>query len=155
MQGAGAGGGDGLRAAVARVRHDLLTPLGGVIGYAAILLEDAAELGRPAMLPALGEIHDGARELSSAVSETLRLPEEPGTARPEPEAMFAALAARCSEPARGLLERSRGLLRAATPEDEVLVPDLRHVAESAAMFADLLGEAEVRLRAALDATSGG
>lgn len=140
------------RAALARVRHDLLTPLNGVIGYAALLEEEAAEAGLDAWPPAVAALREGARALSAAIAERVRAPDDPEAPRPGADTLAAALEACCGAAARGLREEAECLLRAAGPADQPLVPDLRAIAESAAALVDVLAEAAPRLEAALRGT---
>jgi signal transduction histidine kinase len=113
--------------AAARARHDLLTPLNGVIGYAGIVLEDAAELGLDELRAPLREIAGGARELTECIRATLsgetdalRLP-----------VLLAEVHARCAEPARRLAVSAEALReRAGSGPAAALLPDLGHLAGS-------------------------
>jgi K+-sensing histidine kinase KdpD len=54
------------RAPLAGIRHDLRTPLNAIIGDSEMLLEDAADLGRPDLVTDLQHLRaEGARLLSS------------------------------------------------------------------------------------------
>ncbi len=56
---------------LARLRHDLRTPLNQIIGYSEMLQEDAAEKGQKEMLPDLGKIHDAAKNLLAIIHDNL------------------------------------------------------------------------------------
>jgi signal transduction histidine kinase len=122
----------------ARLRHDLLTPLNGVIGYAGILLEDAADLGRDEMLERLEDVRSGARALADAVRTGL-------DGRMDDGAMVAALDGlreQCGGPARGLAVAVRALRTGLGEEDAAaLGPDLDHLATSARAFVHALSRA--------------
>jgi signal transduction histidine kinase len=124
-------GRDAGRAALSRIRHDLLTPLTGVIGYAALVREDAVELGRGDVAAALETLHDDARRLSSGIS-ALELPADSA-------ARFAEeLRARFAGPALALHRSAEVLVHGAAPEDAPLLPDLRRVLQSAGEMTRLL-----------------
>lgn len=115
------------RAAMARVRHDLLTPLNGVIGYAGILREDAADLGLHDMLPALDAILRDARETVAILSRVVRA--DGGT---DADAVVAEVRDRCRVPALRIRDGARALLEAPRPGGaETMESDLRRVRDSA------------------------
>jgi signal transduction histidine kinase len=125
----------GSRPEVARVRHDLLTPINGIIGYAGILLEDAADLGRTEMLAPLDEIRSGARELADVIRRVLGLHVQPAAL----EAALSAVRQACLGPARGLVASTCWLMEeVAPPDDAALVRDLEQLAQAARALAALL-----------------
>ena len=121
--------------AAARVRHDLLTPINGIIGYVGILLEDAADLGRTEMLGPLEEIRSGAREIADVIRQTLGLQLDASNLSAAIERVRDA----CLRPARGLVACAEWLRAEVTPpDDQALVHDLEQLAASARALAALL-----------------
>lgn len=59
------------RPPLARVRHELRTPVNHIIGYSEILLEDAEGTAPPAFLEDLERIRNGGRQLLSLINEHL------------------------------------------------------------------------------------
>jgi class 3 adenylate cyclase/CheY-like chemotaxis protein len=58
-----------------RVRHDLLTPLGQITGYAELLLEDLKEPWRAKSEPVLQQVHQAAGRLRETVESMLAVPQ--------------------------------------------------------------------------------
>ena len=58
-------------AALAQLRHELLTPLNHIIGYSELLLEEAGESGRKELEPGLHQVHDEARQLLGLINKFL------------------------------------------------------------------------------------
>ena len=122
----------------ARVRHDLLTPINGIIGYAGILLEDAADLGRTEMQGPLEEIRSGAREIADVVRQTLGVQLDAANLSAAVERVRDA----CLRPARGLVASAEWLRTEVTPpDDQALVHDLEQLAASARVLTALLEHA--------------
>lgn len=62
----------GKREVLANLRHDLRTPLNGIIGYSEMLLEDAAELEHaPPFVPQLEKVLQAGRELLGRLNDVL------------------------------------------------------------------------------------
>ncbi|MBI2833400.1 MAG: response regulator [Acidobacteria bacterium] len=59
------------RAILAHIRHELRTPINGIIGYAEMLLEDVGRTGSPELLSDLQRIHAAGRELLALVGDLL------------------------------------------------------------------------------------
>jgi CheY-like chemotaxis protein len=64
------------RALLAKIRHDLRTPINAIIGYSEMLLEDADDERRAAFVPDLHKIHVAGTELLGVVNAVL----DPATA---------------------------------------------------------------------------
>jgi CheY-like chemotaxis protein len=58
-----------------RIRHDLLTPLGQITGYAELLLEDLVEPWRAKSEPVLHQVHQAAARLRETVESMLAAPQ--------------------------------------------------------------------------------
>ncbi len=56
---------------LARLRHDLRTPLNQIIGYSEMLQEEVEELGQKKLAPDLQKIHAAAHRLSALINENL------------------------------------------------------------------------------------
>src|SRR5690349_5449282 len=59
------------QALIAHMRHELHTPLNGIIGYTEMLLEDAEERGEQRFLPDLQKVYQSGKELLALVDEIL------------------------------------------------------------------------------------
>jgi signal transduction histidine kinase len=119
----------------ARVRHDLLTPINGIIGYAGILLEDAADLGRDEMRGPLEEIRSGARGIADVIRRALEPHLDESTLGPAIDSVRET----CLGPARGLAASAGWLLaEVAPPHQAALTHDLEQLAASARSLAALL-----------------
>ncbi|MDT8369240.1 MAG: response regulator, partial [Longimicrobiales bacterium] len=59
------------RAAIGHVRHELKTPINGILGYAEMLMEDVEEKDREAMVPDLERIRKGGAQLLQLIDTTL------------------------------------------------------------------------------------
>jgi adenylate cyclase len=55
-------------AALSHLRHELRTPLNHIIGYSEMLLEETDDVRPPALVPALRQVHDEARQLLELVN---------------------------------------------------------------------------------------
>ncbi|MDB4950182.1 MAG: hypothetical protein JWM27_2831 [Gemmatimonadetes bacterium] len=122
------------RSPLSRVRHDLLTPLNGIIGYAGILLEDAEDAGEAQMLAPLDEIRRAAQGVARDIRATL----DPGLAPGALDAARAALSAGAAPRADGMVDAAERLLSDAPETDPVFARDLRQLAASARELAALL-----------------
>jgi signal transduction histidine kinase len=56
---------------LARLRHDLRTPVNHILGYAELLLEDATEHHLESLLPSLQRIQSGGRQLLDTIETEL------------------------------------------------------------------------------------
>ena len=63
--------GDVNEAALASLRHDLRNPIGHVLGYGEIVLDDLRELGRPDLVADVEKIHAAGKQLLALVDERL------------------------------------------------------------------------------------
>jgi adenylate cyclase len=59
------------RALLAKLRHDLRTPINAILGYSEILAEQAQDMGDMTMLPDLDKIHAAGAELLALVNDIL------------------------------------------------------------------------------------
>jgi signal transduction histidine kinase len=127
-------GGGADRAAMARVRHDLLTPLNGVVGYAGILREDALDCGLPELVPELDAILRDARDTVAVLSGVVR---SDGGA--DVEGVAAEVRARCHAAVTRVVRAAESLLpRVGPPAPDTMAADLRRVRDSAATLLQLI-----------------
>jgi len=66
-----------------RIRHDLLTPLGQITGYAELLLEELTEPWRARSEPVLQQVHQAASRLRETVESMLAAPQPDAATSPE------------------------------------------------------------------------
>jgi class 3 adenylate cyclase len=121
-------------AVLARARHELRTPLGHIIGYSEMLLEEVEDGAARALAEPLRRLHDDARQLLARLNDVLA-PPVPGAAPLSLEAVLRPLAA----PAGALAAAADGVRRAVPAgADETLQADLDKVAAAASHLVDLL-----------------
>ncbi len=60
--------GEDVRRFMARMRHDLRTPINGIIGYSELLMEEATDDGRSDLAAALGAVRLQGKELLAQVN---------------------------------------------------------------------------------------
>jgi signal transduction histidine kinase len=103
--------------ALRRFRHELRTPLNHIIGFAEILIDDAEDGGRPALIPALREIRSGGMNLLESMQTAL-----PGEVDSVNGAQLEAVAATLRPSIAQLLSRCSALedSGAFTAEEESL-----------------------------------
>ena len=53
------------------LRHELRTPINHIVGYAELLLEQAADLQRPELVPDLQRIHSAGKQLLKPIADHL------------------------------------------------------------------------------------
>jgi signal transduction histidine kinase len=100
---------------IARFRHDLLTPVNHILGFCALLLDDAEMLGPPERLAALRRLYDEGCRVLEAIEDVL--PRNPG---PDHSPDFSALADRLAIPADAI---ARGCDRLGSAQDDRDAPD--------------------------------
>jgi DNA-binding response OmpR family regulator len=129
------------KARLAHARHELRTPVNGIIGYSEMLLEDAEGLDEATFLHELGQIRDLGQQLLTGINKAL------DAARLEaPEALtLTALAeeakARLQEPCRQVLRLCAKLLEEAQePALTSFRPDLQRVGTAGAQLLALLDD---------------
>ena len=127
-------------AVLAHARHELRTPLGHVIGYSEMLLEEVEGDASPALAEPLRRLHDDARRLLTRVNELLAAP-PPG----EDPADLGAVLKPLVDPAEALVASATAVKRAA-PADagDDLRADIDKMARAAAHLVDLLAHGEFR-----------
>ncbi len=120
---------------LSRARHDLLTPLNAVVGYAGLLAEEAPERGRPHLVEPLSALKAAGRALLPALREEMR---GGGCA----QALAAGLRERCAARAERLAAEAAALVEAEDggPDDE-LAADLRRLADAAARLRAMTADA--------------
>jgi CheY-like chemotaxis protein/signal transduction histidine kinase len=59
------------RAAVARLRHDLRTPMNAILGYGSLLMMEAGELGIVSLAPDIQRAHNAAKKLLEQIDQLL------------------------------------------------------------------------------------
>ena len=111
--------------ALAELRHDLRTPLNHVIGYAEMLLEDAAN-------PALAGRRDRLEQTLSAARQALELINAAlGSSRGAGAGEVARLYAELREPRGRIIGAISGLLSETDGHDEAFTADLRKILTAA------------------------
>src|ERR1700760_3586666 len=90
---------------VAKLRHDLRTPLNHIIGYAEMLMEDAEERSAFAARDTLRQIHSRARIVAGVIQNRL-LP----TRTEVTDAELAALRDQLQAPLRWIVEAASSLI---------------------------------------------
>jgi class 3 adenylate cyclase len=125
-------------ALLAHARHELRTPLGHIIGYSEMLLEEVEDGGPAVLVDPLRRLHQDARQLLARLNEILAAP-RPDTA---PVAL-PALLAQLVTPAEALAVVVEAA-RATTPPDAAdgLRADLDKMAAAGGHLVDLLTHGE-------------
>jgi class 3 adenylate cyclase len=126
-------------AVLAHARHELRTPLGHIIGYSEMLLEEVEESGGgPPLAIPLQRLHREAREVLARLNELLAAPA--GGSAP---AALASLLGQLAAPAEALATTVE-VVRAVVPDGagEDLRADVDKMAAAARHLVDLLGHGE-------------
>jgi class 3 adenylate cyclase len=119
---------------LARARHELRTPLGHIIGYSEMLLEEVEDGAARALAGPLGRLHDEARQLLARLNEVLARP--PADA---PPAALEALLQPLLAPAAALAAAAEGVKQGtAADAGEALRADLDKISAAAGHLVDLL-----------------
>ena len=125
-------------AVLAHARHELRTPLGHIIGYSEMLLEEVEEAGDQALVASLRRLHQDARQLLLRLNDLLA-PPAPGTTPRDLSSLLKQLV----EPAEALTAVTETARRAASPgADQSLQADLDKVAAAADHLVDRLAHGE-------------
>jgi CheY-like chemotaxis protein/signal transduction histidine kinase len=103
------------RAAVARLRHDLRTPMNAILGYGSVLAIEAEELGIAPLMPDVQRMQSAAKKLLEQIDHLL--PSGPEAADVEVSSIRTRLHEALVGPATELVQRSEALLaKAGTSE---------------------------------------
>jgi adenylate cyclase len=127
------------RAALGHVRHELRTPVNGIIGYAEMLLEDA---GDPAIEEDLRRIRGAGAALLARIEEVLAAgaPRVDG-AGPELEALAARVHAELRTPINTVVGYAEMLIETCREQSrEELVPDLERILAAAKRLLQASGD---------------
>ncbi len=121
-------------AELAALRHNLRTPVNHLLGYAELLIEDAAETRNAQALDALRQIHSAARAILNYVNETLSNRDE--VDRREIDKLYASV--------RPRMERITGCVKALREELQLAIPaewgeDLDRISSGVQLLAEILG----------------
>jgi class 3 adenylate cyclase len=116
---------------LAKLRHDLRTPVNQILGYSELLQEEAEEKGETSFVADLGKIQLAARQLLKIVDTALAAPARPpvsagplpGAASPEAPAPTAPIVFREDAPAPSPTETSSPSLPSISGVGHVLVVD--------------------------------
>ncbi len=121
------------QAVLAHARHELRTPLGHIIGYSEMLLEEVEDGEHAKLAEPLRAVHRDARFLLGRLNELLAPP-----AHDAPPAL-APLLAQLVEPARAMASAMEAVPRAASGDGSpALQADLDKIAAAATHLVDLL-----------------
>ena len=123
---------EGDLAALAHARHELRTPLGHIIGYGEMLLEDATD---PAVATPLRALHADARQVLSRLNTLLTPP--PSGAVPD----LGTLLKQLVEPAQAIATSADNLRQSAEGDTDLLA-DLDKIARAAGHFLQALTSGE-------------
>ena len=114
--------------ATAQLRHDLRTPVNHIVGYAEMLLEDAAEASLAPRKPALEETLAAARDVLSAIDRLLGGRSD-GIAADEVVGLYRSL----REPQQRIVRAVEGLLQLSDPApNQDFTSDLHRILGAAA-----------------------
>lgn len=131
------------RALLATIRHELRTPINGILGYSEMLLEDEDDRGAAAsdLAADLRRIHDAGAQLLTLVNEVLdpaRLEEGTGL---DMDSFVAALRRDLRTPITTIIGYSELLLEdAVAAERGDIVPDLEKIRVAAVRFHALIDD---------------
>jgi len=129
--------------ALAHVRHELRTPLGHIIGYSEMLLEEAEDGGAAAVTTPLRALHADARHVLARLN-TLLAPSPDGLA-PDLRGLLKQLV----EPAQAIAASAARLRQAAVGvAGNDLLADADKIVAAAGRFLELLTSAEFGTRSA-------
>jgi CheY-like chemotaxis protein/signal transduction histidine kinase len=103
------------RAAVARLRHDLRTPMNAILGYGSVLAIEAEELGIAPLMPDVQRIQSAAKKLLEQIDHLL--PSGPEAADVEVSSIRTRLHEALVGPATELVQRSEALLAKASTSE--------------------------------------
>ena len=122
---------------LAHARHELRTPLGHIIGYSEMLLEEVAEVGGETVAAPLRTLHAQARQVLSRLNALLAPP--PDGLIPELETLLKQLV----EPAQAIATSAANLREAAsTVAKDDLLADADKIVGAATCFLELLTSGE-------------
>jgi signal transduction histidine kinase len=107
---------------LARLRHDLRTPVNHILGFAELLIEELEEHRADAWLPSLKEIQDGGRRLLETI--------ESGLGRRTDPAEFDSFARDLGHAAREVLQTSTALIENCKESDPQTCSDLNSVSRA-------------------------
>jgi signal transduction histidine kinase len=130
------------RAFLANLRHELRTPINGIIGYSEMLLEDADAKGYEEFIPDLQKILKGGRELLALVNDILD-PTRSDTAQAghDIDAYGAHLRHALRTPLNAVVGFTEMLLeRVEEKGDGEFISDLRRIYSSAQRFLSLIND---------------
>jgi len=116
------------REALADLRHELVTPLTHIIGYAEMLLEDA---GRPELEPQLLGIVGDAEELLGLIDKSLARAAADGAV--DPASLKATLG-----PVLARVQAACEVLQRQVPREDAIRPDVDRIARATAGLVDLV-----------------
>ena len=142
-------------ALLARLRHELRTPINAIIGYAEMIQEEIGEQTSSDLLPDLTRIIDEGRALLALVNKALYAPERSAVQAPQAHSIFGGpLREEFEASTINILDACEWLQRAATKaENESLDADLRKIALAAARVRAIVGDpADIYLAQADDNT---
>lgn len=127
------------RAVLGHMRHELRTPINGIVGYADLLLEDVTDA---AIAADLRRIREAGRRLSVLVDEILNpdLPAEQAAGR-DLEQVGAQIRADLRNPINAVIGYAELLIESsAESEHDHLVPDLQRIDSAARRLLELSGD---------------
>ncbi len=127
------------RATLAHMRHELRTPINGIIGYADMLLEDVEELELDGYTGDLERIRAGGRKLLSLIDDVLG--EGAADADRALESYAQKIRVELRTPVTSVIGYAEILLESAEEEGrENLAPDLERIRSSAERLLELSGD---------------
>lgn len=144
------------RALLATIRHELRTPINGILGYSEMLLEDEEETGAAEsdLAPDLRRIHDAGAQLLVLVNEVLD-PARLGDGKDlDMDSFVATLRRNLRTPITTIIGYSELLVEDATAAERGdIVPDLEKIRGAALRFHELIDDVVSFSTAAREADS--
>lgn len=130
------------RALLAKLRHDLRTPINAIIGYSEILMEDAEDGGDALLLPDLNQIHAAGKELLDRVNVILAdVSVSSGQQDTDIEALAADLQYQLRTPTDAVIGYSELLLEEARGRGNSSAQgDLEKIHAAAQRFVDVIND---------------
>lgn len=129
------------KAFLAHMRHELRTPINGIIGYSELLIEDAEDGGWDDLVVNLGNIRAAGRELLSLVNSLLEAAKIDAQADIDVNEMGRTMQHALRTPITTVTGYGELLIEEAEDHNwSPMIPDLRRITASAGRLTEVLGE---------------
>ncbi len=143
------------RALLAKLRHDLRTPINAILGYSEILMEDTQDGQDISLLPDLKKIHAAGAELLARVNDILANEKvSSGELDADIEQLAANLQFQLRTPTDAVIGYSELLLEEARGQGKIqVISDLEKIHASAHRFVDVINDI-IKFSISADALAG-